>query len=85
MITLPLIMALASDPSLRELIRDRELSESEIASITADVVRLGGVAGSWRVADRYYRKAVALLERISDPVKKERLAGILAKIQSRQH
>lgn len=84
-ITLPLIMALASDPGLRELIRDRELSADEIASITADVVRLGGVAGSWRVADRYYRKAVALLDRFTDPVKKERLADILEKIQSRQH
>jgi heptaprenyl diphosphate synthase len=83
-ITLPLILAFAADPGLKEIVRNRELSESEVISITAEVARLGGIVGSWRVADRYYRKATGLLDRISDPAKRERLAAILKTIQNRQ-
>lgn len=82
-ITLPLILAFAADPALKDRVRGQTLAPEDIEAIAAAVVRLGGVAGTWRLAERCAVKAQRRIDRLADPVKRERLTDILVQMRKR--
>jgi heptaprenyl diphosphate synthase len=82
-ITLPLILAFAAEPALKDLVRDRILTTADIEAISSAVVRHGGVAGTWQVARRYALRAQRRIDRLNDPDRRSRLTGILNQIQTR--
>ncbi len=84
-VTLPLILACAADPAIKESVRGRTLSAFEINIIAAAVKKAGGVTKTRAVADRYAQKARKLLGRVASPDKRERLGNILDAIQDREH
>ena len=84
-VTLPLILAFAAEPGLKEIMRGKVLTAAEINDISAAVFRSGGVDRSWQVAERYALKARKLLDRITDATKRDRLINILDGIETRIH
>jgi heptaprenyl diphosphate synthase len=84
-ITLPLIMAFARSPILRETVKGEGLAVGDVTYIVAEAIRLGGVADAWNLASRYYSRATSRLGKVGDPVRRERLRQILESIISRKH
>lgn len=84
-ITLPLILAFARDPALKDLVKGKVLSAAEINAIAEAVVQTGGVNATWQVASRYGRKARKTLARLADPASRERLGALLDAIEARSH
>ncbi|MDD2533937.1 MAG: polyprenyl synthetase family protein [Eubacteriales bacterium] len=84
-VTLPLILALAQNPTLRSIVSRLDLSTQEIAQITSDVVNQGHVRSARAFATRYQQRAENLLSQISGATRRQRLSGILAAIITRSY
>ncbi len=84
-ITLPLILALAQKPVWRDWIRRSDLTASEIAAITAQVVADGHVRKAREFANRYEDRAQKLLAQVEGAKRQQRLSGILRAIVSRNY
>ncbi len=63
--TLPVLYALAKNPSLRPLMQAAKTSE-EVRRLAKAVVDEGGLAQALRAADKYYNKALAALSKVPD-------------------
>jgi len=83
--TLPLIMAFARSPILKEKVRMKNLLPAEVTQVVDDVIRLGGVSAAWALAGRYYGRALHYLGQVADPARRERLRHILESISNRKH
>jgi len=81
-VTLPLILALAEKPELRDVV-GRGLSPKEAADIAAQVIALGGVQRTKDVATRYCDKAARLIERETAGARREWLLRLLEKTRVR--
>jgi len=84
-ITLPLILAFAADPSLKDQVGGRLLTTADIDAISAAVLRLGGVAATKQVADRYAAKARQKILRLSEPHLQGRLTELLEQLLGRSN
>lgn len=84
-VTLPLIFAIAQKPQIRDELRNFDLSASEYQSIISEVCSLGGVDKTAAVADRYYEKALKVLDRLADENKRALLHPILDTIKLREY
>ncbi len=76
-VTPPLIYALARQPHLRGAARTVFDRPGELPSLLRAVATAGGLHDSWRLAGRYYQKALQQLEQIADPDRRGRLRGFL--------
>ena len=81
-VTMPLILAMAEKPELKEAV-GRELTPREVAEIAAQVVALGGVRRTRAVAQRYCDKAAKLIAQETDGRRREELLALLEKIRVR--
>ncbi|NCC75820.1 MAG: polyprenyl synthetase family protein [Clostridia bacterium] len=84
-VTLPLIFALAEQPALRELVRRVELTPTEIATISKDLVTAGYVGRARQVAKRYLDKASSILSQVEGQARRQRLGEILTSIAERRY
>ena len=84
-VTLPLIFAMAKKPEIRDELRDFDLSAGEYRSIVSEVCALGGVDMTLAVADRYYEKALKVLDRLADEKKRALLRPVLETIRRRKY
>ena len=82
-VTLPLILAMMQNPDLRQLVSRADLSPSEIALVTAQVVTDGFTRNARQVAERYVTRARRSLARTTGPNRRDRLDRILVTIISR--
>jgi geranylgeranyl pyrophosphate synthase len=82
-VTLPLILAMMQNPGLRQVVSRSDLSPTEIASVTAQVVADGFARNARQVAERYVTRARRSLARVSGPIRRERLDQLLVTIVSR--
>ena len=78
-ITLPLILAILKEPSLRIASKKALESKEGIADIIKSVCRLGGTEEAKDIAAKYCKKAEKILERLDNPKKREALSVILQK------
>jgi hypothetical protein len=76
---------LARFPDLKRKIKAQALSGTDVESIVADVVRLGGVAAAWSLAGRYHVRAAQQLALVTEPLRQARLGEILELILGRNH
>lgn len=83
--TLPLIYAMQKDETLRELAGQASLSPADISAAAAEVMRLGGLSHARQIADRYYRKALSLLDQLDHPARRDLIRPLLEQIYHRQH
>lgn len=63
--TLPVLYALAKNPSLLPLMKAAKTAE-EIRRVAEAVVDEGGLDQAWRAADKYYNKALSALANVPD-------------------
>ena len=78
-ITLPLILAISKDSSLRDMSKKALESKQGIADIIKSVCNLGGPRDAKDIAAKYCRKAEKILERIDNSKKRTALLSILNK------
>lgn len=81
-VTLPLIYAMAKEPALKELVGSG-LGAGGIRRVAETVVSLGGVKMTMDVADKYYLKALKLLESFPEGFRRRQLLLLLEKIRTR--
>lgn len=84
-VTLPLIFAIAKKPQIRSQLQNFSLSPEDYQAIISEVCSLGGVDMTLDMADRYYGKAVKVLDRLSDNKKRTLLRPILEKVKLRNY
>ncbi|HHT16221.1 MAG TPA: polyprenyl synthetase family protein [Papillibacter sp.] len=81
-VTLPLILAMADKPELRDVV-GKNLAPREAAEIAAQVIALGGVQRTKNVAGRYCDKAARLIEQETEGPRRDALLRLLEKIRVR--
>lgn len=77
-VTLPLIMAIKKEPSLRDIAYEAMNSGFGVPNLIGQVCQFGGTDDARQIARRYEAKAIQALENI-DGVKKENLLALLQK------
>ncbi|MCL2772087.1 MAG: polyprenyl synthetase family protein [Oscillospiraceae bacterium] len=78
-VTLPLILAMQTEPALRSLAKEAIRSGREIPKLIEAVRKAGGTEASRRIARRYARKAESMLKDISAE-KRRNLTNVLERI-----
>lgn len=81
--TLPLLYAVAADPSLAVLLARDDLGDPEVAEVLRRVAATGAVARARADAMRYIDEARDVLARCPDPVERELLAEVAARVVAR--
>jgi heptaprenyl diphosphate synthase len=84
-VTLPLIFSMAKSPSLKQMLASGNLTVHEYKEIISEVISIGGVNQSRKIADRYYNKAKAIVFKTEQSNKKEILLNLLEKVYIRKH
>lgn len=82
-ITLPLIFAIKSSPNIKELIKDKNLSVTEVAQIYTMVVESGGLSQAKDFTDKYYKKTLKEIANLPEGGPKEELVDYVNKIMTR--
>lgn len=80
-ITLPLILAMQKDSTLKDVVKNVITSNSGIVSphLIHEVCRLGGTDDSRALAKRYYDKAQKIISNLENEPKKQELSNLLDK------
>lgn len=78
-VTLPLILSLQKEPELAKLALEAFDAESAARLLQQKVIAAGGVEASRGLAEKYFRKAVKLLQKLESKQKREVLTEILQK------
>lgn len=81
--TLPLLYAVAADPSLADLLARSDLGDAEVAEVLRRVAASGAVARARSMAMRYIDDARDVLARCPAPVERELLAEVAARVVAR--
>lgn len=84
-VTLPLIYALQQRRALQLIVQQSRLSAQAIHDTVAEVVLLGGVSHTRRMAEQYYHKACRLLESVEPAGKRSQIRAILDAVRDRRH
>jgi heptaprenyl diphosphate synthase len=83
-VTLPLIFSLAQKPLLKHILKRLNLSAAEYKEIISEVIDLGGIKKTRKIADRYYLKAKATVIKMEQINKRKILIDLLERIYTRK-
>lgn len=78
-VTLPLIMGCRRDPALAGLAREAMRTGREVESVIRAVQAAGGTDAAREIAQRYGEKALAVLQKVEQPRKRDALRLLLDK------
>lgn len=78
-VTLPLILSLQKEPELAKLALEAFDADSAAGLLHQKVIAAGGVEASRKLAEKYFRKSIKLLEKLESKQKREALTEILQK------
>lgn len=81
-VTLPLIFAMMHKPALKDTVGS-VMDSAELLRVIDDVVTLGGVKMTMDVAEKYYLKAVKILDSMSEGKRRSQFSSLLEQIRTR--